>query len=453
MKQLKIGNSWVRGVVGNGLSTGLVTDFACAFGTHAGSGKRIVLARDTRSSSPMFSRAAAAGLLSAGIDVLNAGICPTPVAQYLVQKQKAAGAIVVTGSHNDASWNALKFINADGALFNPIEGEEMLDLYHLGEYTKAVWNEVGAEKPLETYHQEYLADTLAKLDVESIREADFKLIFDVANGTAGAFIHDFCRLLDCEYILINEETTGDFAHSPAPTPSNMYQLTSLLKNVDADAGFALNTDADRVGIVTENGTAKSEEYTFPLVANHILRKEPGTVVTNLSTSRMIEHVVKSHKSSLVRTKIGEGNIVFRAMNENAIVGGEGSGGVVYMPVSRSFDGFVTIALILEAMAQRAMKLSALCNELPRLHMRKGTIPCSPDRTYYALEEIRDLYRKDTLDLSDGVRVEKPDIWLHVRSSNTEPLLRVIVEGTGEAAVEDCFTDTMSRVNTIVHGKS
>jgi phosphomannomutase len=360
---------------------------------------------------------------------------------------------VVSGSHNDFRWNALKFINAGGALLNPVQGEEVLDLYHAGEFTKAPWDRLGRESELADYAAEYLAETVGRLDVASIRKARFRVVLDLGNGTCGTAVAAFFGMLGCRPILINEETLGDFARDPAPTPANMRQLASLLKHVEADVGFAVNTDVDRVGLVTDHGEALSEECTLPLVAAHVLRDSGQVVVTNLSTSQMIERVVQNHGGTLIRTKIGEGNVVFRSINEHALLGGEGSGGVAYLPIVRGFDGYLVMGLILEAMAQSGRRISELAAELPSFCMRKGVVPCSPDRVYYALEEIRRLFREEAIDLTDGVRVAWPGRWLHVRASNTEPLLRIIAEGEDQDQLDRLFDDTTAIVNAVVHGKS
>lgn len=453
LKQLKIASSSIRGVVGGGLTPELVADFACAFGTWL-DGKEVVLARDPRRSSPMFNSAALSGLISTGCDVANAGVCPTPVAQYLVKRNNAGGALVVTGSHNDSRWNALKFINADGALLNPIQGEEVLDLYHLGEFTKAPWDRLGKERRLEGYVQPYLEDTVGKLDLEAIRKAAFRVVVDVGNGTAGTLMREYLEFLGCKPVLLNDKMKGIFAHDPSPKPANMHQIASLLEHIEADVGFIINTDADSVGVVTEKGEPLSEECTFPLVADHVLgRNGEAVTITNLSTSMMIEKVVEARGGRLMRTKIGEGNVLFLAKNENALLAGEGSGGVAYLPIVQAFDAFLSMGLILESMAQTKSSMSELRAKLPKFYMKKGSIPVSADRVYYALEEIRQRYREEEVDLTDGVRVQRSGLWVHVRASNTEPILRVIAEGKGEGEVERLFTETMARVNTVVHGKS
>jgi phosphomannomutase len=452
VKQLKLASSSIRGVVGGGLTPELVSDFACAFGTWL-DGREVVLARDTRRSSPMFAAAALSGLISTGCDAASAGICPTPVAQYLVRKRKAGGALVITGSHNDSDWNALKFINSDGALLNPIQGEEVLDIYHLGEYTKAAWNRLGKERFVDGYVEPYLTDILGGLDLIAIRKARFRVAVDVGNGTAGTVIRDLLGFLECEPVVINEERTGEFAHSPSPRPANMRQLASLLSHLEVHAGFAINSDADSVGLVTEKGETLSEECTFPMVADHLLAGKNGTTITNLSTSMMIEKVVEEHGGRLLRTKIGEGNVLFAAVNEDALLAGEGSGGVAYMPVVRAFDAFHSLARILEAMAKTGKSMTELRARLPEFVMRKGVIPASPDRVYYALEEIRQRYREEDTDLTDGVRIQWNGQWLHVRASNTEPVIRIIAEGEDEDTVNRLFSDTVLSVKSVVHGKS
>jgi len=452
VKQLKIGSSSIRGVVGNGLTPELAADFACAFGAYMDR-QTIVLARDTRRSSPMIASAVFSGLVSTGCDVIDAKVCPTPVAQYLVRNKEAAGAVVVTGSHNDSRWNALKFINRDGALLNAIQGEELLDLYHLGEFEKASWDMLGKRINPEGYVKQYIESNFNRLNVEAIRDAGFRVVVDLTNGAAAMIVPELLSYLGCKPVLINEETTGDFAHAPGPTPANMRQLSSLLKHIEANIGFAFNSDADSVGVVTEEGKALSEECTLPLVADHLLNGNKAKVVTNLSTSMMIEDVVNSRGGKLIRTKIGEGNVIFTAMNENAYLAGEGSGGVACLPFGHAFDGFMSAAFILESMALSNMTVSDLRRRLPSFHMRKGVVTSSSARIYNALEEVRRLSRKEVVDLTDGVRITWPGRWLHVRASNTEPLIRIIAEGEDRDKVDDIFNDAMRRVNTVVHGKS
>ena len=223
MKQLKIGSSWIRGVVGNGLTPELVTDFASAFGTYV-DGREVVLARDTRRSSPMFQAAALSGLMAAGCDVANAGTCPTPVAQYLVRSRRAGGGLVISGSHNDSSWNALKFINAEGALLNPLQGEDIFNIFHAGAYTTVEWDSLGKETSVVGDVGTHLAATVARLDVAAIKKANFRVVFDLGNGSGGSVTESFCSLLGCRPVFINDETTGDFARDPAPTPANMRRV-------------------------------------------------------------------------------------------------------------------------------------------------------------------------------------------------------------------------------------
>jgi phosphomannomutase len=460
VKQLKISGSWIRGVVGDGLTPELATDFACAFGTWLDEGE-VVLARDTRRSSPLFMSAVIAGLISTGCDVANAGVCPAPVAQFLVKSRGARGGIVVAGGQNDSDWNALKFINADGVPLNGIQAEELLDLYHLGEFSRAGWESLGRERLIGDFVEPFLDDILSRLDVDAIRRANFRVVVDLCNGTAGSVIGGFLSRLGCRPVLINEEPAGDFAHPPAPTRRNMRQLASLLKHIDADVGFAFNTDADHVGLVTEAGEALSEEYAFPLVADHVLSEGKALAVTNLSTSRMIEKVIAARDGRLIRTKIGEGNVIFTAVNEDAVLAGEGSGGVACLALSSAFDGFLTVALILEAMARSGCRISELRDRLPSFHREKGIVPAASGEVYHALEVLRTYYAggedpsglgEATLDLTDGVRLVWPLIWLHVRASNTEPVLRIIVEGEDQERVESLFSETMRRVNAVVQGK-
>ena len=346
-----------------------------------------------------------------------------------------------------------QFINSRGALFNPTEGEELLDLYHAAAFKKVSWNRLGRERKLKDFLEDYIFSVVGALEVEAIRRCNFKVVLDAANGTAAKVVGPLFDFLGCKVILINEELDGDFAHPPAPSKENMKQLAAVVRNVKVDIGFAVNTDVDRVGIVTGKGTILSEEYTFPLVAAHVLKQQGEVVVTNFSTSRMIDHVAKERKARVIRTKIGEGNVVSRCIYENALLGGEGSGGVAYMPLVKGFDGFLTMALILEAMAHSGKTVEELVGLLPNYAMRKGVVSSPPEKVYHALEEVRRRYAEESPVLADGVLVSWADMWLHVRASSTEPLLRVIVEGENPQKVDRLFEDTLGLVNSTVYGKS
>ncbi len=435
MKELKIGTSWVRGVVGEALTPELAVNFASAFGTWC-SGGAVVISRDTRRSSIMIRSAAVAGLLSAGCEVIDLGIETSPLLSFAIREIAASGGIAITGSHNDARWNALKFFGPDGALINAAKSEELLDLYHSSAFLRASWDRIRPLSGVEGIEDRYVSNVLAFLDVEAIRARRFRVAVDFCNGACGPSARRLLEALRCTLLPVNEEPTGEFAHAPAPSVSNMRQLASLMRWCQADLGAAVNVDGDRIGFVTASAEALSEEYSLPLAAEIRLRRRPGPIVTNLSTSRMIDFVATAHGQRVVRTMVGESSVVDQGLAEGAVLSGEGSGGVAPLPVSMTFDALLALGLILEYMATTGESLSSLAGCLPRLHMRKHEMACPPTLVYRVLDRFRVRYPDIEPDCRDGVRFVWEDTWLHVRASNTEPMLRILVESeSGERAAQ------------------
>jgi len=450
MRQLKIGTSSVRGVVGETITPELIVDFACAFGTYCDGGT-VVIGRDTRQSSTMLRAAVLSSLLSTGCHVIDLGVTPTPIISFAVQELQAAGGLSITGSHNDSRWNALKFLGPDGMLLNAVNSEEVLDIYHAAEFTRVPWDGLQQWTTAPDMLDRYLAHLLAALDVERISQQHFRVAVDFCNGTAAPVVSRLLEALGCTLIPLNEEPDSEFAHPPAPTTGNMRQLAALLRYVDADLGAAINIDGDRIGFVTAAGVPLSEEHTFPLLADYLLSRHPGPVVTNLSTSRMIDEVARGYGQPVIRTLIGEGHVVDRALAEHAAVAGEGSGGVAVPPTAVTFDGFLVLGKVLEAMAVTGESLEALADRLPLFAIRKGTLACPPDQVYQVLEGFRTAFPNQTVDLTEGIRVEWDDAWLHLRASNTEPLLRIIVEATRAARAEELFDETMAQAQRMAFG--
>lgn len=443
MRELKIGTSWVRGVVGDALTPELIVNFACAFGTW-GEGGPVVIGTDTRRSSAMLRASVIAGLLSPGCEVIDLGLCPTPLISFAVRELGTAGGLSITGSHNDARWNALKFMGPDGTLLNTAKSEELLDIYHASAFLTAPRDRLLPISSATGVVDRYLEYLLASLDVESIRPRAYRVAMDFCNGACAGVAERFLKELACTLIPLNEKPTGQFAHPPAPTAANMADLAVLVKEQNADLGAAINVDGDRIAFVTAGGAPLTEEHTLPLAAQDRLARRPGPIVTNLSTSRMVEAVAGEHGQPVIRTQVGEGYVMDRGLEEEAILAGEGSGGVGAMPITMTFDGLLTLGMVLEAMAITGRPLASLAGELPHFALRKGELACPPDQIYKVLEDFRTCYADQDPDCTDGIRVDWSDAWLHVRASNTEPLLRVIVEAETESRVKSLFEDAMSR---------
>lgn len=442
MRELKVGTSWVRGVVGDALNPELVVNFACAFGTW-GEGGPIVIGRDTRTSSHMLRAAAISGLLSTGCEVIDLGICPSPIISFAVRELGAAGGICITGSHNDARWNALKFMGPDGVLLNAVKSEELLDIYHAATFLSASWHELKPVADAPGIVERYVENIVATLDVDAIRARRFKVAVDFCNGACHGATARVLDALGCTLFPLNEEPNGEFAHPPAPTQPNMRQLATLMRCLCADIGAAINVDGDRVGFVTGEGVALSEEYSLPLAADVRLSRREGPVITSFSTSRMIEAVAERYGQTVQRTMVGEGYVLDRGLHEGAVLVGEGSGGIAVLPTTMTYDGLLTLGLVLESLAISGRSLTEQVASLPHFEIRKGELACPPDQVYKALDGFRARYTDRSPDVTDGIQVAWDDAWLQVRASNTEPLLRVICEANTAERADALFEDAMN----------
>ena len=443
MLELKIGTSWVRGVVGDALTPELAVEFACAFGSWAQGGP-VVIGRDARRSSPMLRSAVVAGLLSPGCEVIDLGVCPTPLVSFAVRDLGAAGGIAVTGSHNDERWNALKFIGPDGALLNAVKSEELLDIYHARAFAHAPRHGLRSVADAPEVGDRYLESVLSALDVDAVRARGFRIAVDFCNGCCRAVLECLLDELGCELLALNAEPGARFPHAPSPSAETTRELESFMRENGAELGVGLNVDGDRLAFVIPGLGRLSEEYTLPLAAHARLDRRPGSIVTNLSTSRMVDVLAAARGQRVIRTAVGEGHVVDCGLAEGAVLAGEGNGGVAAIPIAMTFDAALTLATVLESLAVSGATLADVVGTLPHMAIRKGEIACSPDRVYRALESLRKSAAGERADLRDGVRIDWRDAWLHVRASNTEPLLRVIVEAESDERADTLFHEAMER---------
>jgi len=435
MKLLKIGISGIRGIVGETITPDLVINFSCAFGTFLRKGK-VLLGRDSRTSGPMLHSAALSALLSTGCDVIDFGMCPTPILQYMVKKYHAKGAISISAGHNDSEWNALTFINSEGTYLNEFQGEEVLDLYHLGKFKKVSNGKLGELESSQKHIFSYFSGLQRFLDTESIGKARFKVVIDACNGGGAGFIDDFCKHLDCELIPLNNIPDGNFPHDPEPRPKNASEVASIVKILNADIGFLLNSDVSRVSIVTETGETLSEEYTLPLVADYYLDKNRGTVITTQSTSKMIEDVAIKYGCPVLRTQVGQSHSIQSMIYEEAVLAGEGSGSVAISNFQPAFDGFLSMGLILESLATGKQTISEKSRALRKYHIVKQKLYCPSFKAHSIVGRVKELFSSSRIDQSDGIRVETKDGWIHVRASATEPMIRIISESHSKKKAEE-----------------
>lgn len=437
MSDLIVSVSGVRGIVGQGLTAEVAARFAAAFGAHTGGG-HIVVSRDGRPSGDMLRHAVTAGLLGAGCTIDDIGIAPTPTCGFAVRYLHAAGAIQITASHNPAPWNGLKMFGPDGAVLPAEKGEIVRGLYEPGDFKRAAWDGIGGTRVPPDVQEEHAKAVLDQISVARIAGSQFRIFLDANAGAGGPLGLRLLRDLGCEIVQHECEPTGRFAHEPEPIPAHLADVAPWVKQSGAAVGFVLDPDSDRLALIDETGTCISEEATLALAVKYRLRQEKGPVVINMSTSRMSEDIARAERCKCFRSPVGEANVVGRMRSEGAVIGGEGNGGVIDPRVGWVRDPFIGMALILSLMAEEGQPLSRLVADLPQYAMLKRKYPVSPgkiDEAFAALE-LRWPVAGATRD--DGLRLDGHNWWLHVRESNTEPVVRVIAEApTADEAQRLC----------------
>jgi len=446
MKPLKIGITGVRGIVGETFTPELAVEFAQAFGTYLDGG-RILVCRDTRPSGPMIRSAVLAGLLAAGCEIVDLGICPTPSMQLAVEWLKADGGIAITAGHNPWRWNALKFVRGDGLYLNPQQAEELLDIFHQNEFLKASWKGIKSSVLYDDPIPKHIEALQKAFAVDVIRKRRMVVAVDCCNGACSLLSPRWLEVLGCEVLALNNDPTAPFPHAPEPKRTTMAQLCALVKAGRADIGFAHDADGERLGIVTDLGEPLSEEMTLAIAADIRLRKQPGTIVTNVSTTQAIECIASQHGGNVVRTPVGQAFISEGLLEHNGVLGGEGSGGITVPEVHLTHDSAAAIGLILEHLAQTEERISDLVQHLPRLATLKHDVAVEPHRLYSVLQEFRAVVEQEglTVDSTDGLKVTLPEGWAHVRASNTESIIRIIVEAKEKTKAAELLDWTRDRI--------
>jgi phosphomannomutase len=445
---LKISISGVRGVIGESLTPGLLTRFAQAFGTYVGSGT-IVIGRDPRTSGEMVKQAVIAGLLSSGCRVIDIGMCPVPTVQLLVRHHRAHGGIAITASHNPAEWNALKFVDADGLFLNSGKAREMLDIYHQGEYTKVAGAEMRDVEEITgatDLHIEKILDALGPLPQG---KKQLRVVLDACNGAGSLVGPKLLVALGAAVIPINVTPNGLFPRPAEPVAENLGDLCAAVKEHQADIGFAQDMDADRLAIVSEQGTAIGEDYTLVLATLYVLSKELGPVVANLSTTSSLQEIASRFGCPLFLTKIGEVNVTEEMQKQNAVIGGEGNGGVIYPRINFARDSLAGMALVLHLLAETGQNITELLGSFPRFSVIKEKLVCPSQQISTVLRMLHREYAGYPMDVRDGVKVTLPDGWFLVRGSNTEPIIRVIAEAASETMAREIVAGVLKQVQVCI----
>jgi phosphomannomutase len=454
---LMVSVSGVRGRVGDGLTPEIIAQFASGFGAWAlqqarAGGKdtaQVVVGRDSRVSGQMFHRVVLSALESVGCQVLDVGLAPTPTIQLAVEHHHAAGGLAITASHNPIEWNALKFIGPSGLFLDATEGAAMRAIVE-GAIPRATWDKLGSTKQVADANDVHIEQilNLPFIDVKGIRARKFKVALDCVRGAGGAFMPRLLEKLGCEVTAINLETDGKFPRPPEPVAENLGELEALVKKSGAEIGLAVDPDVDRLALVSEQGKAIGEDYTLALAAKVVLQHRKGPIVTNLSTSRIVDDIAEEAGRKVVRAPVGEVNVATRMRSEGAPIGGEGNGGVILTEMHLGRDAPVGAAIILQLLLQEKRPLSEIVGSYPRYSIVKDKLdrPKAPlDSVYAGLKKAFPAAEADT---QDGLRLTWPDRWVHVRPSGTEPIVRVIAEAPTEAEARKLIAECRTPLDAL-----
>ncbi|MDE6859317.1 MAG: phosphoglucosamine mutase [Duncaniella sp.] len=428
----------IGGAPGDGLSPLDIVKFTAAYATFISGNttrdsKTIVVGRDARISGKMVNDLVVGTLTAMGFDVVNIGLASTPTTEIAVVAEKACGGIILTASHNPKQWNALKLLNENGEFLNDAQGKEVLRIAEAEEYTFADVDAIGHEYTNDTYNRRHIEQVLALdlVDVDAIRKADFTVAIDAVNSVGGIVIPQLLKALGVNNIIeLNCEATGKFAHTPEPIPQNLTQISSLMSDGKADVGFVVDPDVDRLAIVMENGEMFVEEYTLVSIADYILSHTPGSTVSNLSSSRALRDVTRKHGCEYNAAAVGEVNVTTKMKETGAVIGGEGNGGVIYPAAHYGRDALVGVALFLTLLAKSGKKVSELKKTYPAYEIAKNKIELTPEIDVDAiLVAIKEKFAGEQITDIDGVKIDFENSWVHLRKSNTEPIIRIYSEAS------------------------
>jgi phosphomannomutase len=443
--------SGIRGIVGDGIDPENLVRFSAAFAKFCNYGK-IVVGRDSRVSGEAFSKIVIGTLMSSGCDVVDVGIVPTPTVQIYVEELKASGGIMISASHNPNQWNALKLLNSEGTFLTPDQAKEYLKLEETFRPEYKRWNELGKYQFIQKAYQLHINKilNLDLINVDLIRSKKFKVLVDCVNGAGVKVVPELLETLGCEVTKINCEETGIFPRNPEPVPENLTETIKLAKEGNFDLTIIVDPDVDRLVLLQEDGEPFIEEYTVVLATDFVLSKKKGNVSVNLSTTKAVEDVAKKYGCNLFRTPVGEINVVEGMKKHQAVIGGEGSGGVIYPDLHYGRDALVGIAFTLQYLAEKNAKLSEIKKQLPAYYILKDkfeTKDFSPDDL---IEKFKEEFSNQKLNEDDGLRIDFEDHWIHLRKSNTEPIIRLIVEATSPELAQKLMEDYKSKLKSLMN---
>lgn len=453
--------SGIRGTIGGNPGDGLgaedIVKFTCAYASliresYNGDSNSIVVGRDARLSGAMVEKLVCGSLMAMGFDVINIGLASTPTTELAVTGENACGGIIITASHNPVQWNALKLLDHNGEFLSDKLGKEVIRRAENSSYNYAEVLKLGHEYKNETWGTRHIemVKKLKLVDVEAIKKANFTVAIDGINSVGGIVIPQLLKALGVETIIeINCEATGKFFHTPEPIPANLTQISGIMANSKADVGFVVDPDVDRLAIIMENGEMFIEENTLVSIADYVLGHTPGATVSNLSSSRGLRDVTEKHGCEYSAAAVGEVNVVTKMKEVNAIIGGEGNGGVIYPELHYGRDALVGIALFLTMMAKCGKKVTEIKKALPQYEIAKNKIELTPDIDVDAiLAAVKDYFKNEKVNDIDGVKIDFTDSWVHLRKSNTEPIIRIYSEAETMAKADELAESIKSIIKSL-----
>lgn len=432
--------SGVRGIVGDNFTPQVGVNFAQALGTYFGNGK-IVIGRDSRITGEMIKNAVISGLLAVGCDVIDTGVCPTSTTQLAVSKLNARGGIAITAGDNPIEWNALRLIDSNGLFFDESQCKQILAIIDAKKYSYVSWEKIGKTETYENAIQDHLDEIfkLKYINEDLIASKKFKVVVDCVNGVGGLIVPQLLERLGCKAIFLNKQPNGLFPESANLATDNLTELCNKVKAEKADIGIALDPNADCLVIVSETGESLGEDYTLVMAVNYMTQKKDGAIVVNSSVTHAINELSKKYNNDVIRTKVGASYIARKMIETKAIIGGEGNGSIILPELNYSSDAIVGIALILQQMAEFDKKVSDLYKKLPKFYQTKQKVNLTDTALSTIIDKIIENYSSQKIDLLDGIKIMWKDEWVHIRTSNTQPCIKVISEAkTPERSKALCY---------------
>ncbi len=452
--------SGIRGTIGGKAGDGLtpidIVKFTAAYGSWVISktqNKKIVLGRDARISGEMVNHLVIGTLQGLGIEVIDLGLSTTPTVEIAVPLEQAGGGIILTASHNPKQWNALKLLNENGEFISDSDGKEVLEIAENADFAFADVNELGKVTANDTYLQKHIDVILALplVDVEAIKKAEFKIVIDCVNSSGGIFIPALLKALGVKTVYeLYCTPNGEFPHNPEPLPENLTEIAKVVQEKRADLGIVVDPDVDRLCFVNEDGSMFGEEYTLVAVADYILKNTPGNAVSNLSSTRALRDVTEKAGGEYTASAVGEVNVVNQMKATNAIIGGEGNGGIIYPALHYGRDALVGIALFLTHLAKAGTTISILKSTYPTYHISKNKITLTPEMDIDALLiKVQEKYKNEKVSTIDGLKIDFANEWVHLRRSNTEPIIRIYSEAENVTVAENLANKIISDIKEIL----